>query len=124
MSLFDHAPFIGHTGRKLEWKIDCDALTNSDIETLAWLIARRVSFSDVHGIPNGGLRLAAALRPYRTDTSDFLLIVDDVLTTGGSMEAALKELKPPNAAGIVIFARGPCPAWVSALFSLADWAKG
>jgi hypothetical protein len=47
------------------------------------------------------------------------LIVDDVLTTGASMEAARAKLWPGSLPlGVVIFARGPCPDWVWPIFRL------
>lgn len=97
----------------LEFKIDCDALHDNDISALAAIIARRYRFGAVEGIPRGGLRLSAALRPYVTQGPT--LIVDDVLTAGNSMEAARKATTDR---GVVIFARGPCPDWVTPIFEL------
>jgi hypothetical protein len=64
------------------------------------------------------------------------LIVDDVLTTGGSMERLREErrkLLPPGTmvepgnwiVGAVVFSRGQCPLWVSALFRMPEcfWLK-
>lgn len=104
-----------HSGERSRWKIDCDALTDGDIATLADLIAERVGpFSAVEGVPNGGLRLAEALRRYQTSHRP-LLIVDDVLTTGASLEA---QRAGREAIGAVIFARREPPSWVSALFQM------
>jgi len=55
------------------------------------------------------------VRQYQKDTGP-TLIVDDVLTTGTSMIEMQKQY--PNAIGVVMFARGPCPSWVSSIFSL------
>lgn len=44
-----------------------------------------------------------------------ILIVDDVLTTGKSMKE--QRGKRIDAVGIVVFARGPCPAWIRPLFT-------
>jgi len=44
-----------------------------------------------------------------------LLIVDDVCTTGASMEA---HRRGRDALGAVLFARGPVPSWVYSLFSM------
>ncbi|KKL20362.1 hypothetical protein LCGC14_2456230, partial [marine sediment metagenome] len=48
--------------------------------------------------------------------SSTLLIVDDVLTTGASMEK--QRAGRTNTIGAVIFARGDCPAWVKPLFAM------
>lgn len=73
---------------------------------------------DVVGIPRGGLRFAAALRPYAVLHSDTVLIVDDVLTTGASMKEmrSLKESQGYHTIGLVIFARKQPPTWVEPIF--------
>src|ERR1700722_3264701 len=86
VSLFTDGEFVAHSGVTLPFKIDCDALTDADIATLAKEISRRTKFSVVVGIPRGGLRLAAALEQYCQPSAP-VLIADDVLTTGRSMEA-------------------------------------
>ena len=114
--LFIDENFISHSGLKLDWKIDCDALTELDIQCLARLIAQRVgTFSAVYGIPTGGERLAKALKQYAIESAPApILVVDDVLTTGKSMAKARKAL--PISTGFVIFARGELPQDVQALF--------
>ena len=57
---------------------------------MAKIISKKIRFSTVYGIPTGGERLAKALEKYTTENSCFL-IVDDVFTTGNSMEKARKE---------------------------------
>jgi orotate phosphoribosyltransferase len=116
-TLFVDGEFISHSGKRLPFKIECDALTDDDLDTLAAAIARRVvKFGSVYGIPRGGVRIAAALRRYATGHSlDPVLVVDDVLTTGRSMEQAREQLIP-NVVGAVLFARGPCPDWIIPLF--------
>jgi|SRR5215469_9334707 len=119
MSLFINKPFISHSGRALDWKIDCDALIDDDLATLACVFARRLKWSRVIGIPRGGMRFAAALRPYSTDDeADPLLIVDDVWTTGASMEDMRNRFLTLPVIGAVIFARTPVPNWVHAAFLL------
>lgn len=112
MSLFSKQTFISHAGLSLSWKIDCDALTDEDIETLAFVISQRFNFSSVYGIPRGGVRLANALKQYTTIGPR--LIVDDVLTTGKSME----EVYETGDVGVVIYARNRCPDWVLPIFTL------
>lgn len=115
-TLFTVSDFIAHSGLSLSWKIDCDALTDNDIDTLAYLVGRKLSFGSVEGIPRGGLRFAKALYPYITAGAH--LIVDDVLTTGGSMEAARKS---SSDIGVVIFSRGILvPNWIHPIFRY-DW---
>ena len=115
MNLFQTGTFNLHSGGQTTWKIDCDALTNEDLKTIAMLIAEHVPvFGSVLGIPKGGLRLATFLTEKKTHGP--VLIVDDVLTTGASMEAARR--KERYSIGAVIFARGECPSWIRPLFQL------
>jgi hypothetical protein len=113
--LFQQGEFKLHGGAPSKWKIDCDALSSDEIETVALMLAEILPpFGSVEGVPTGGLRLAESMRQFRT--SGPLLIVDDVLTTGGSIEECRNGRE---AIGAVIFARGKCPTWVTPLFSLA-----
>jgi|SRR3989338_1941255 len=120
MALFIDSEFTGHAGSKLKFKIECDALTDEDIETLASIIARSHIFSKIHGVPRGGLRLAQALEKH-ISPDGLTLIVDDVLTSGMSMEEARKNCEDETL-GIVLFARGPCPGWIKPVFQLSEWA--
>jgi pyrimidine operon attenuation protein/uracil phosphoribosyltransferase len=70
----------------------------------------------VIGVPQGGLRLAKACRKYAIEHHAVVLIVDDVLTTGASMEDERKKHRDRPVIGVVLFARGPRPGWVNALF--------
>jgi hypothetical protein len=117
LGLFTLGFFTLHSGEHSPYKIDCDFLTDNDIETLAYMLKRRLPvFGSVEGVPTGGLRLAEALRKYQRPVGAPLLIVDDVYTTGGSMEA---HRGGREAIGAVIFARKPLThSWVTALFSL------
>lgn len=113
-SLFQQGDFNLHSGVKSWLKIDCDALTDEDIETIARLLTFRLSnFGAVEGVPTGGLRLAAAMEPYTSEGP--LLIVDDVLTSGGSMET---HRAGRDTIGAVIFARREPPAWITPLFQM------
>jgi orotate phosphoribosyltransferase len=108
------------SGRCSQFKIDCDALTIGDTNTLAQLIARKFRFSDVIGIPTGGDGLAHALQNWTKEQGP-LLIVDDVLTTGASMEKEKNKYPHLHVIGVVIFARGPCPSWIYPMFNMCDW---
>ena len=127
MNLFRMGSFTLNSSKKADWKIECDALTDDDIECIASLIEEiTIPFSSVEGIPRGGLRLAKAMQKYVTDQEGVTthLIVDDVLTTGATLQRA--KLRYWNAypnvlvVGAVIFARGACAPWVSALFHTAS----
>lgn len=123
MNLFTPGPFTSHSGLTLPFKIDCDALTDADLDTLALHYARRQQYGEVHGVPSGGLRFAHALHQYRHPMSSFILIVDDVLTTGASITELRDEWLEQyhwKIIGLVIFARGPCPAWVTPLFRMGE----
>ena len=113
MALFSSTPFISAAGLTLLWKAECKALTLADWDCLAQLVSSRVEFDKVEGVPTGGLVFADALRPYANGTG--LLIVDDVLTTGISME---KHRDGRKAQGVVLFRRRPCLTWVHPIWML------
>lgn len=116
MNLFQFFPdgIILNSGKISKWKIECDALSKEDIQTIAFMLSEKLQpFGSVIGIPTGGLKLAIAMEKYITQGP--LLIVDDVLTTGNSMEQMRKEA---NAIGAVIFARNICPKWIIPLLTI------
>lgn len=119
MHLFERKAFKMPSGGVARYTIQSKALSDEDIATLAWLISQKGDIRDVYGVTEGGKRLAAALEEYRSDHG-VRLIVDDVLTTGASMEAARVKKGWHDAVGVVIFARGPCPNWVLPIFSM-EW---
>lgn len=126
-NLIQHGWFRSHSGLQLPFKIDADALSDEDISELAKIIRGKFAFGHVEGVPRGGLRLAEALLPY-CEPGYPLMIVDDVLTTGASMERALAEAHEQTAGvgrtiGVVIFARGPCAPWIWPLFTVSEWAQ-
>lgn len=121
MNLFLNSAFTSHAGVRLPFKIECDALTNDDISVIAEIIARHTVFSSVVSIPRGGDRLASALQEFVQDSGP-VLIVDDVFTTGKSMEDKRQEIGG-DPIGVVIFARGELPPWVKAVFELSPWAR-
>ena len=123
---FDHPPlfrsgdFTLHSGQQATWKIDCDALTGADWDTLAEIAAKDCLglYRWVEGVPTGGNRFAKALNRWAVGPdSDIqtILIADDVLMTGASMET--QRAGRENVIGVVAFARGPWPKWVTPLFS-------
>jgi orotate phosphoribosyltransferase len=114
IALFESGAFNLHSGHISSWRINAEALSDASLATLASIMANCIGhFGSVEGVPDGGLRFAAHWRPYVT--SGPVLIVDDVLTTGASIE---EQRAGRDAIGLVIFARGPCPSWVKAVWSL------
>ena len=125
MNLFQSGDFTLHSGEQSALKIECDALTPADWDTLAAMVAERFKFQHAFGIPNGGLRFAETLnRVYamREYPQWPILIVDDVLTTGASMEQwrewATAYYSTSNVIGVVVFARGECPGWIRPIFRM------
>lgn len=122
MSIFQFGDFTLHSGNSSNWKIECDFLNKEDFDTLAYLVHKFMpSFKRVEGVPNGGLRFAESLEKYCVPIAEWpLLIVDDVLTTGNSMN----EYKGNREAiGLVIFSRGKNPFWVTSIFDLNEELK-
>ena len=101
MNLFQLGNFVSHAGKELEWKIECDALTDDDWECLAKMISEKTQFGSVYGIPRGGTKLANALQKYCNPKNPLRLVVDDVWTTGKSMRDVMQK----NDIGFVVFAR-------------------
>jgi hypoxanthine phosphoribosyltransferase len=111
--MFEHGAFTLHSASKSNFRIDCTSLTWFDYESLAAMVAPRLKpFGQVYGIPRGGLRFARALERY--ETIGPRLVVDDVLTTGTSMEAE----RMYRDQGVVIFSRTKnVPDWIHAIFT-------
>lgn len=123
MALFQSGNFTLHSGKQSDYKIDCDALYDADWQTIARMVAKLVRpFKSVEGIPRGGLRLAHYLTPLCLPDAEDHLVVDDVLTTGTSINKAMTDylLYNPGSVvvGAVVFARGPCPPGVVAVCQL------
>ena len=114
VALFKCGKFTSHSGLQLNWKIECDALSDDDWQGLACIASEILPpFGNVEGVPRGGLKFADALRQYITTGP--LLICDDVCTTGNSMETFRNNR---NAIGVVAFSRGISPGWIIPLFTL------
>ena len=121
--LFIEQDFIGHSGDQLHWKIEMDALEDAEWKCIARMISeyhRERPFQAAIGIPRGGLKLIGYLNDYSTQNpKDPYLIVDDVLTTGGSMEEFKEEhFKNKKTMGWVVFARKKPADWINALFQM------
>tara|TARA_B100000686_G_scaffold252124_1_gene262732 strand:- start:4143 stop:4523 length:381 start_codon:yes stop_codon:yes gene_type:complete len=124
MDLFQSVNFKSHSGLNLTWKIEMDALSEQDWFTIKKMIMEITPpFREAVGIPRGGVKLGDLLNEHATGKEgDPICIVDDVLTTGGSMEYFLTQYqrnrRPFTAIGWVVFARTQCPPWVKALFQM------
>ena len=131
MTLFQLGNFTLRSGIKSNWKIECDSLTKEDWEAIALMAVEILpKFGVVEGVPRGGITFANALRKYSKSCScsykhpahDWcegnplpLLICEDVITTGGSME---RFRNGREAIGVALFCRGKCPNWVTPLFRM------
>ena len=115
MTLFETGRFTMASGQIGWWKIECDALTDDDWNTLA-LMARDIlpPYGDVVGVPRGGLKFASALRHFATGGPR--LVADDVYTTGKSLGAFME----PEDIGCVAFARSPTPQNIFPVFLLSQ----
>ncbi len=113
--------FSSHSKFQLPWKVDCDAFRDDDWKCIASIIRWKFAFGKVVGIPRGGSRLGYILEPY-TEIGYPTLIVDDVLTTGRSMEKARREVDGPII-GVVVFARGRVDDWIWPIFQVSEWAQ-
>jgi hypoxanthine phosphoribosyltransferase len=125
MTLFESGKFKSHSGKTLPFKIDCDYLNNDDIDCIAKYISSKCTFGLVIGIPSGGDRLADALEQYVKPDAPFnVLIVDDVLTTGASMEYGKASMQGyvhhKDIIGWVIFARTEPKPWINYMFKTSE----
>ena len=124
--LFQSQNFKSHSGLDLNWKIECDALSDPEWFTISKMIMERTPpFREAVGIPRGGVKLGDLLNEHATgNEKDPICIVDDVLTTGKSMNYFLNQYqrnrKPFMAIGWVVFARVQTPDWVRALFQMPE----
>ena len=121
-NLFVEETFVGHSGGTLHWKIEMDTLTDVEWKCIAKMIMEYETrpFQAAIGIPRGGLTLSMYLNDYSTQNpKDPYLIVDDVLTTGGSMEEFKEEhFKNKKVVGWVVFSRKNPASWIKTLFQM------
>lgn len=122
-NLFQLGDFTLASGIKSKWKIECEGLSWEDWCTLAVMAVEILpSFGDVIGVPRGGLTFAEALRPYVSEGP--MLIVEDVVTSGGSLERFLEEnpdlMKGIPPIAIAAFSRGVHLEWIQVLFEVNE----
>lgn len=116
------APVTLHSGRRSEYKIECDEFTDLEIDTMCQLLAKIIPpFGSVFGVPTGGTRLEDAIRPFMSVGP--ALFIDDVWTTGGSMKQYHTVMKPDHGIQcdclkVVLFTRGFAPTGVISLFDI------
>ena len=121
--LFQSVDFTSHSGLDLTWKIEMNALSDPEWFTISKMILElSPPFKEAIGIPTGGTKLGSLLNAHGTGKrKDPICIVDDVLTTGNSMKEFMTKRSwrnPTKYIGWVVFARGECPNWVTALFQM------
>ena len=148
LALFQLGDFTLASGRKSRWKIECDNLLVDDWQGLAAIAAEILPpFTRTIGVPRGGVIFANALAMYGrpNQTKPVLVICEDVVTTGGSMEKFKAELlvDPTKTLvpgdkdtigsvvateyeiiGVTAFARGKPPEWVIPLFQMPEPRHG
>ena len=136
MNLFQKEKSTSHAGLELNWKIECDAISDAEWDCLATMIMEIQTrpFSKVIGIPRGGKKLEEALQPYcnlgsynnhvGNVVNHPILIVDDVWTTGASfrefteIQVIKTDIEKNGWFGWCIFARTQPTNRVTALFQM------
>lgn len=122
-NLIQLGDFQLNSGLKSTWKLDCDQFIEDNLDGLVQLIKQVIGpFSHVYGVPRGGSALETKLVAHVSKSLyGTCLVIDDVLTTGGSMRRAREKLAGTytHILGCVVFARGPCPAWIVPLFQMS-----
>lgn len=122
IDLIHHVPdsFTMHSGGSSQFKLEADALTQeATVAAALWLLPTLGDFGSVEFVPSKSNLvpqwMAETLSPYTKKSAKPVLICDDVLTTGASMEA---KRAGRLGVGAVVFARGPAPHWIHALLHL------
>jgi len=83
--------------------IDVEALSDTEMVGFSNLIAKKYSFKRVFGIPRGGSRLADCLKRDQSPYGELdLLIVDDVYTTGETINEYVKHLHNDTSFMVVV----------------------
>ena len=98
IDLFQKVDFTSHSGLDLKWKIEMDALSHKEWECIALMIMELTPpFKEAIGIPRGGNILGKLMNHHGTGKrEDPICIVDDVVSTGGSiigLENMLKKIE-------------------------------
>lgn len=121
MNLFQFGDFTLSSGMQSRFRIECDAISPDEWHSLARIALPLLPpYSQVLGVPRGGTAWAQILENYVQPGAHKLLIVDDVWTTGNSIRRAWAGCGYGHWHGLVLFARGPVPKDVTALFMLNE----
>ena len=129
MDLFQRYDYKSHANLDLTWKLECDAISDGEWSVLARIISELESrpFSDVVGIPRGGVKLENEMLNYVSgNKNDPVLIVDDVWTTGTGFKEFVgihvieKMTEHVGWFGWCIFARTQTSNHVTALFQMPE----
>lgn len=116
MNLLKYGSHRLSSGLISSFKIECDDISSSDWWNAALIMGQAIpAFGRVESVISGGDKWASYWHSLAVQGNPNLLIVDDVLTTGASME---KQRHGRPALGVVMFARGPVPDWVTPMFSI------
>lgn len=132
MNLFqynDATQFSLAGGSQTVFKVECDNMTDDDWRTYAFLVRDAMAYcgwrvNEIEGVPTGGLVFAEYLRAICKigDPDGMTLIVDDVLTTGGSINK--QRAGRSNCLGIVIWRRPMTGSSVDTSWVEAFWNSG
>jgi orotate phosphoribosyltransferase len=118
-NLFQHGNFTLASGKESHFKLECDAITPEEWHSLARIALPILPpFDYVISVPSGGDAWVNIFKHYVQPSAHRILFIDDVWTTGGSMLSTVRHYGTPPWHGIVLFARGPVPDNVTALFHL------
>lgn len=133
MSIFQRGTFILNSSNVSRWKLELDDATDEEIATFAYMAidtCRVPCFGSIVPVPKGksaskvdnAKRIADAMQRYVIPDVRTTLIVDDVFTTGGSINQCREGYAAQHpgiyVSGFVIFARSPTFGWVNALFTM------
>jgi hypothetical protein len=127
-ALFQEGDFTLRSGKKSRYKIECDALGERDWAGIAAAIMEEKllpTFRQAIGVPRGGVPFAKAMNMHAKAGAHPILICEDIVTTGGSMERfrqtqiiGTQSTLMSDYIGVVFIARGKCPDWVTPLLQM------
>lgn len=124
--LFQFAEFMLASGKKSKFKLECDAISPEEWHSLARIVRPILpAYGHIVPVPRGGVAWANIFEHYKVPGTPMVLFVDDVWTTGTSMWQTVQKfsLNSPIGLqwhGVVLFARGPVPKNVTALFTVNE----
>jgi hypothetical protein len=138
-AIFRFGSFTSHSGLMLPYKWDFDAWTDEALDELARFLRWKLPFGEVFAVPSdetpprnpAGPRLARALNAMPFESDHPPLIVDDVMTTGRSMERFRERIAREHSdvglpMGFVMLSRMPedlVPSWIFPLMVTPYWVQ-